>query len=72
MMKVLRMKNPQPPFPFSIPTLRISDTSPTKDLLGLNLRFFIPNVRLQVSSDFLAVVISIYQLENLSDIYVVA
>ena len=34
----LRMKNPrinnlQPPFPFPIPTLRLSDTSPTKDFM---------------------------------------
>ena len=32
-MKKLRMNNPQPPFPFPIPTLRLSDTSPTKDFM---------------------------------------
>ena len=38
-MKKLRMNNPQPPFPFPIPTLRLSDTSPTKDFMT-KFKFF--------------------------------
>ena len=33
------MNNPQPPFPFPIPTLRLSDTSPTKDFMA-KFKFF--------------------------------
>ena len=32
-MKIPRMNNPQPPFPFPIPTLLFSDTSLTKDFM---------------------------------------
>ena len=33
-MKNPRMNNPQPTFPFPIPTLRLLDTSPTKDFMS--------------------------------------
>ena len=57
-MKSPRINNPQPPFLFPIPTLRLSDTSPTKDFMSISL--------LQIYGFhlcFFAVGISIYQLE---------
>ena len=38
-MKNLIMNNPQPPFPFPIPTLRLSGTFPTKDFMT-KFKFF--------------------------------
>ena len=44
-MKNPTMNNPQPPFPFPIPTLRWSDTYPTENFMT-KLTFFVPNIRL--------------------------
>ena len=57
------MNNPQPPFHFPIPSLRLSGTSPTKDLMTKFMGFFVPNIRFKVFLSFLGVVIRIYQLE---------
>ena len=43
------MNNPQPPFPFPIPKLRLLNTLPPSDppkTLWLNSHFFVPNIRL--------------------------
>ena len=55
-----RMKKSHPPFPVRIPTLQLSDTSPTKNFMN-KLPVFVPNIRFEVFFSFLAVVIRIYQ-----------